>query len=291
MTSTLPRRHNLWPLMGNTIACARRLQVAGRSGRRQAVRNDQGCATIREDKEMTTFALIHGAADVGWYWHLVERELHSRGHETTAPDLPCEDDAAGLTEYADTVVRAAGHLRGSDLVIVAQSFGGFTAPLVAARLRARVIILVAGMIPAPGEKPEDWPAHTGWVQAITEQAARDGGKTGNSDPLVTFYHDVPRDLAEQAVAKGCRAQSDTPGHSLWPLSAWPAIPTRFILCTEDRFFPAGFMRRVVADRLGIVPDEIAAGHCVALSRPKELANMLDGYAASPGEPAATTHWG
>jgi hypothetical protein len=37
------------------------------------------------------------------------------------------------------------------------------------------------------------------------------------------------------------------------------------------------MRRVVAERLGIVPDEIAAGHCVALSRPHELANLLDSY--------------
>lgn len=229
---------------------------------------------------MAAFVLIHGAADVGWSWHLVERELRARGHETTAPDLPCEDDAAGLPEYTDTVARAAGHLRGSDLVVVAQSFGGFTAPLAAIRLRARAIVLVNGMIPAPGEKPEDWPANTGLWQAVAEQAARDGGKTGSHDPLVTFYHDVPRDLAEQAMRKGGRPQSETPGRSPWPLSAWPAIPTRFILCTEDRFFPAAFMRRVVAERLGIVPDQIAAGHCVALSRPRELASMLAGYAAA-----------
>ena len=234
---------------------------------------------------MAAFVLIHGAADVGWYWHLVERELRARGHETTAPDLPCEDDAAGLAEYTDTVARAAGLLRGSDLVVVATSFGGFTAPLAAARLRARAIVLVAGMIPAPGEKPEDWPANTGLWRAVAEQAARDNGKTGSRDPRVTFYHDVPRDLAEQAVARGGRAQSETPGRSPWPLSAWPAIPTKLVLCTEDRFFPAGFMRRVAADRLGIVPDEIAAGHCAALSRPQELASMLAGYATSiPASP-------
>jgi pimeloyl-ACP methyl ester carboxylesterase len=237
---------------------------------------------------MAAFVLIHGAADVGWYWHLVERELRARGHQTVAPDLPCEDDSAGLAEYADTVARAAGHLRGTDLVVVGASFGGFTAPLAAVRLQARVIVLVTGMIPAPGEKPEDWPANTGLVQAIAGQAARDGGKTGSHDPLVTFYHDVPRDLAEQAVAKGGRPQSDTPGRSPWPLRAWPGIPTRFVLCTEDRFFPAAFMRRVVTERLGIVPDQIAAGHCVALSRPKELATMLAGYAVTPGEPPTTT---
>lgn len=236
---------------------------------------------------MTAFVLIHGAADTGWYWHLVERELRAGGHETTAPDLPCGDDAAGLAEYAETVARAAEHLRGGDLIVVAQSFGGFIAPLVTAPLRARAIVLVAGMIPVPGEKPEDWPANTGLWQAVAGQAARDGGKTGSSDPLTTFYHDVPRDLAEQAVRRGGRPQSDTPGRSPWPLSSWPAIPTRFVLCTEDRFFPAGFMRRVVAERLGIVPDQIAAGHCVALSRPKDLASMLIGYAATPGDSPAS----
>jgi hypothetical protein len=231
---------------------------------------------------MAAFALIHGAADVGWYWHLVERELRARGHQTTAPDLPCEDDTAGLAEYADTVARAAGRLRGGDLIVVAQSFGGFTAPLVAAQLQARAIVLVTGMIPVPGEKPEDWPSNTGLWQAIAEQSARDGGTTGSHDPLVTFYHDVPRALAEQAMARGSRPQSDTPGRSPWPLSAWPAIPTRFIVCTEDRFFPAGFMRRVAAERLGIVPDQITAGHCAALSRPRELAGMLAGYAVTGG---------
>ena len=44
------------------------------------------------------------------------------------------------------------------------------------------------------------------------------------------------------MAKGGRAQSDRPGRSPWPLSAWPPVPTRFVLSTEDRFFPAGFVR-------------------------------------------------
>jgi pimeloyl-ACP methyl ester carboxylesterase len=226
---------------------------------------------------MATFVLIHGAGDVGWYWHLVGRELHQRGHEAVAPDLPCDDDSAGLGEYVDTVIDAIGDRR--DLVVVGQSFGGFTAPLVADRLPVDVLVLVAGMVPAPGERAEDWFANNGWEQAVQEQARRDGGRTGSEDPYVVFYHDVPRALAEEAMSKG-RHQSDTPGHSPWPLEAWPAVPTRFVLCTEDRFFPPDFMRRVVSERLAINPDEIMASHCVALSRPKELADMLVSYAAT-----------
>jgi len=225
---------------------------------------------------LSTFVLIHGAGDVGWYWHLVEAELRRRGHDVVSPDLPCDDDSAGLKEYTETVVEAVGGRR--DLVVVGQSFGAFTAPLVADRLPVDVLVLVTGMVPSPGEAPEDWPGNTGYKNAVLEQAARDGGMTGNEDPYVSFYHDVPRELAEAAMSKE-RPQSQTPGVLPWPLDAWPDVPTKFVLCTQDRFFPPDFIRRLVAERLNIVPDEIAGGHCVALSRPKELADILEGYAA------------
>jgi pimeloyl-ACP methyl ester carboxylesterase len=226
----------------------------------------------RMEVTMATFVLIHGGGDAGWYWHLVERELRQRGHDTLAPDLPCDDDSAGLAEYAGTVVKAIGGRRG--LIVAAQSLGGFTAPLVAARVPVDMLVLVAGMIPAPGEAPDDWPTNTGFDEVMRRQAQRYAGQD-------LIYHDVPPALAEQARRKA-RDQSETPGHAPWPLEAWPPVPTRFVLCTEDRFFPPEFMRRVVADRLGVVPDEMAAGHAVALSRPKELANLLASYSATGG---------
>lgn len=223
---------------------------------------------------MATFVLIHGGGDVGWYWHLVADELRRRGHDVVAPNLPCDDDAADLLDYAEAVVDAVGDRH--DLIVVGHSYGGFTASLVADRLPVEVLVLVAGMIPAPGEKPADWWENTGYAQAVQEQARRDGGLTGHDDPFVVFYHDVPRDLAEQALSKE-RSVSETAFNSPWPLEAWPAVATKFVVCTGDRFFPAEFMRRVAAERLGITPDEIAAGHCVALSRPHDLASLLDGY--------------
>jgi alpha-beta hydrolase superfamily lysophospholipase len=221
---------------------------------------------------VATFVLIHGAGDAGWYWHLVERELRLRGHDTLAPDLPCDDDSAGLDEYAGAVVKAIGGRRG--LVVVAQSFGGFTAPLVAARVPVDMLVLVAAMIPAPGEAPGDWPANTGFDEVMSRQARRYAGQD-------LVYQDVPPALAEQA-RRHARGQSDTPGHAPWPLAAWPPVPTRVVLGAHDRFFPAEFMRGVVADRLGVVPDEVAAGHAVALSRPRELASLLDSY-LPPGQ--------
>lgn len=201
--------------------------------------------------------------------------MRAQGHETVAPDLPADDDSAGLDDYADMVVDAVGD-RG-DLVVVGQSFGAFTAPLVARRLAPKALVLVAGMIPSPGEPPNDWWENTGYRRAVDEQAGRDGGLTGNADPYVSFYQDVPRKLAEEAMSKERAHPSVAALNAPWPLDAWPNVPTKFVLCTQDRFFPPDFFRRLVPERLGITPDEIAAGHCVALSRPKELADMLMAY--------------
>jgi pimeloyl-ACP methyl ester carboxylesterase len=199
-------------------------------------------------------------------------ELRKRGHDVVAPDLPCEDDSAGLSEYADVVVDAIGDRTG--LVVVAQSFGGFTAPLVCERVPVALLVLLAGMVPAPGEPPGDWRANTGYEQARREQDERDGPVP--DDDIALFLHDVPPDLAAEALRRG-REQSATPGQRPWPLRAWPKVPTRFLLCRDDRVFPAEFLRRVVRDRLGITPDEMDGSHCVALSRPEELADRLEAY--------------
>ncbi|MCM6771961.1 alpha/beta hydrolase [Nocardia sp. CDC159] len=214
---------------------------------------------------MSTFVLVHGAGDSGWYWHLVATELRSRGHDVVAPDLPAGDDSLELADYVDAVVAAVGDRSG--LVVVGQSFGAFTATLVAERLRAELLILIAGMVPAPGERPDDWWSATGY-----RQSAMDVG-----DTYELYYHDVPRDLADEALRRERDHPSAASGAAPWPLPHWPDVRTKFVLCTEDRLFPPDFLRRVVDERLGITPDEIAAGHCVALSRPAELADLFDRY--------------
>ncbi|MQA73930.1 MAG: alpha/beta fold hydrolase [Solirubrobacterales bacterium] len=219
---------------------------------------------------MATYALIHGAGDSAFYWHLLAAELRERGHEVVAMDLPCDDESAGLSEYTDAVVEAIGDR--TELVVVAQSFGAFTAPLVCARVPVGLMVLVAGMVPLPGERGEDWPANTGFEQAAGEQE-HDAG-----DEIAVFYHDVPPPLAAEALSRG-RDQAEAPGLEPWPLDAWPDVPTRYLLCRDDRLFPAEWMREVVRELLGIDPDEIDGGHCPALSRPRELAERLEAYRA------------
>lgn len=211
---------------------------------------------------MAAFALIHGGGGSAWDWHLVAPALRERGHDPVAVDLPSEDESAGWSEYTDTVVRAVGDR--SDLVVVAHSLGGFTAPLVCARLPAKLLVLVAGMIPSPGEFFSDWWRNSGYEE------------TGYED---VFYHDVPPALAAEARRRE-RNESSKALKEPWPLTAWPETPTRYLLCRDDRMFSAAWARRHAHERLGIEADEIDGGHYISLSRPRELAEHLHAYAAA-----------
>ena len=213
---------------------------------------------------MATFALIHGAGDVGWYWHLVEAELRARGHHTVAPDLPITDETATLVDYAETVIAAIGTPAPEDLVVVGMSFGGYTAPIVASRLPTRHLVLISAMIPQPGEPANQLFKATGYQQEPQE----------DSSDLAVFYHDVPPDLAEEALSRG-RDQSMITWNEPWPLAAWPDVPVTGIVAIRDRIFPATWLRTVMAGRLGVTPLEIDAGHCSALAKPRELADLLD----------------
>jgi pimeloyl-ACP methyl ester carboxylesterase len=210
---------------------------------------------------VATFALIHGGGGTSWDWHLVAPGLREQGHDPVSVDLPSEEASAGWWEYADTVVAAVGDR--SDLVVVGHSLGGFTAPLVCARVPVELLVLVAAMIPSAGELFADWWTNTGYEGSGYEDV---------------FYHDVPAELAAEAR----RRERDETSKALqdpWPLAAWPDVPTRYLLCRDDRMFPAAWARRHARERLGIEPDEMDGGHYITLSRPRELAQLLAAYAA------------
>ncbi len=219
---------------------------------------------------MTTFALIPGAGGTAWYWHRIVPLLAAAGHEAVAVDLPGDDETAGLPEYASTVLAAIGDA--SEVVLVAQSLGGFTAPLVAAKTGVRGIVFVNAMIPVPGETPGAWWAATGWEQARAAAAER-GGYGSELDLAVYFLHDVPPGVAA-AGEPYQRPEADVVFGSVCDFGSWPAVPIRAVAGAEDRFFPAAFQRGLARDRLGIEADVLPGGHLIALSQPERLAAYL-----------------
>ena len=219
---------------------------------------------------MTLFALIPGAGGTAWYWHRVAPLLAAAGHQVIAADLPADDETAGLPEYASTVLAAIGDAR--DVVLVAQSLGGFTAPLVAVKIGVRGIVFVNAMIPVPGETPGAWWAATGWQQARV-QAAERGGYGTELDLATYFLHDVPPEVAA-AGEPYQRPEADVVFGSVCDFGCWPDVPIRAVAGADDRFFPAAFQRALARDRLGSEADVLPGGHLIALSQPERLAAYL-----------------
>ena len=116
---------------------------------------------------------------------------------------PVRDPSAGWWDYVDAVVEAIDERR--ELVVVGHSLGGFTAPLVCARMPVDLLVLVAAMIPSPGELFDDWWASSGYEAS------------GYDD---VFYHDVPPDLAAEARRRE-REEAARALREPWPLAAWP----------------------------------------------------------------------
>jgi hypothetical protein len=219
---------------------------------------------------MTSFVLIPGAGGAAWYWHRVVPLLRDAGHDAVAVDLPADDETAGLPEYARLAADATGGR--DDVVLVAQSLGAFTAPLVATAVALRGLVLVNAMIPVPGETPGDWWEATGWDDARVA-AARAGGYSTDFDLAVYFLHDVPPDVAA-AGEPYQRPEAAAVFRSVCDFAGWPAIPIRVVAGADDRFFPAAFQRRVASERLGVEPDVLPGGHLIALSQPAPVAAYL-----------------
>jgi hypothetical protein len=222
---------------------------------------------------MTSFVLIPGAGtDPRVYGRTIEM-LGALGHAAIAPALPLDDPEATPSDHAEAILEALPDER--EVVVVAQSLGAFAGPLVAARAPVSQLILLAPMIPSPGETAGEWWGDVRHGEAIPEVLERFGPMSdwGADAAAEVFLHDV-----DPAVALASERYVGAPGAGMfsepWPLDAWPAVPTRVLIPREDRLFPREFQRRIARERLGLEIDEMAGGHVPMLSRPGELAERL-----------------
>jgi pimeloyl-ACP methyl ester carboxylesterase len=208
-----------------------------------------------------TYVLIPGAGCTPWHWHPLTTELQARGQEVIAVDLPCDDESAGLSSYCEAVVTAIGER--TELVLVAHSLGGFTAPAVCERLPVDLVVFVAGMIPRPGEVVNEYWGHTEYEW--------------DGDPESDFFfQDLSPGLAAEA-RRQLRPQAGKPMDDPALFERWPDVATRAVIATEDLLFPADYLHRLTVERLGFLPDKIGGGHFPMLGHSGELADLLETY--------------
>ncbi|MEO1060378.1 MAG: alpha/beta fold hydrolase [Actinomycetota bacterium] len=228
---------------------------------------------------MATFLLLHGAASSGWYWHRVESLLVAAGHRVVAPDLPADDPDAGIDRYVATALDALGEgAEDGGLVVVAQSMAGVFAPVLATRRATDHLVLLAAMVPVPGERGHDWWGAVGQAEAQRRRFVGLGLDPSQvDDPDVVYGHDVPAEVWIEA-GRRVREQSGRPFGDPCPIECWPSVPTTVVAAADDRLFPLELQRRVAHERLGLKVVVVPGGHLPALSEPSAVAEVLLGVA-------------
>jgi pimeloyl-ACP methyl ester carboxylesterase len=222
------------------------------------------------------FLLLHGACHGGWCFDEIAARLTAAGHEVTAPDLPCDDVAAGLAEYRDAALTALGG-QPDDLVVIGHSLGALVVPLIADRVPSRRIVMLAGIVGAPQSSLESLADE----DADRDLPLGDDGLEFDDRGLFRFtpagarrllYPDCAPDVAESAVAR-LRYQ-----RSMWTqvadFDAWPDVETMSITCEDDLIISPEWSDRVARERLGVEPIHLPGGHSPFLSRPDDLAEVL-----------------
>jgi pimeloyl-ACP methyl ester carboxylesterase len=223
---------------------------------------------------MTSFGLIHGGGMGAWCWERVIPELERRGCTVAVVDLPVDDDAAGLDEYARFCAQAFVDL--DEPIVVGHSLGGLVVPLVAAELAARRMVFLCAMVPEPGRSAAQQLAPDPTMVAAE---IAPGGNDTDIEPatpeqaIALLYQDCTHADALWALSQ-MRRQSDVPWRQPNPLAVWPGIASTYIVGADDRCVLPTWGRGVSIGRLGAPAVELPTGHSPFVSAPQLLADAL-----------------
>jgi pimeloyl-ACP methyl ester carboxylesterase len=219
-----------------------------------------------------SFVLVPGAGGNAGYWQLVEPLIQQAGFGGVGVSLP-NWPGATFADHADAIVAAAG--TATEITLVAQSMGAFSAPLTCNRLPVAELVLLNAMIPAPGETAGEWWGNTGQAEALRANDLREGrDPDAGFDAQSHFLHDLTPDVLAALTQSGDEEPVESLFETPFPLDQWPDVPTSVLAGHDDRFFPIEFQRRVAKDRLGLEVEELPGGHLLALSQPEALVARL-----------------
>ncbi len=226
-------------------------------------------------------ALVHGSYHGAWCWELLTPELERLGHRVITMDLPISDPSLGAADYAAAVEAALDP--DSEPVLVGHSMAGLVIPLVAARRPIRRLVFLTAFLPKPGlsadqqrkSEPIDGqlpPTTAEWVDL-----GQDVWMVGPNTATELFFDDATPAMARWATQR-LRPQSYGVMKEVTPLVAWPDVESRSIVCRDDRALNPVWVRAAARERLGVDPIELPGGHSPFLTRPAELARVLDSIA-------------
>jgi pimeloyl-ACP methyl ester carboxylesterase len=218
------------------------------------------------------YCLVHGSTQNATGWNRLVPELEKFGHEAVRMNLPDNEPDAGATRYAEVIADCIPPHR-SDAIVVAHSASGLFLPFVLNYREVGRLVFLAAVVPKPGVslldqlRAEPDMLNPKWL-----------GKDPTKDPQIArrfLFHDCPPEVTEWALTTLRLTYARGAMSEIYPGPGWPDVPMSYIVCADDRTVQPGWSRRIARERLGVEAVELPGGHCPHVSRPGELARVLD----------------
>jgi len=224
---------------------------------------------------VASFVLVHGSGQNASCWTRLAAALQERGHEVVAPELPKHATDWELEDHAAWIADAVPDL---DAVVVAHSLSGVFLPLVGSMCDCSLLVFLAAVIPEPGKAlraqlTEDASMFSSeWIAA----GSRWFDKTQTESLAREFlFHDCDESTIAWALHTMQPYETEHLVTQVAPFEEWPPVALASIVATEDRTLSPDWIQRTTRRVLRQEAIEVRAGHCPHVSRPAELALVLD----------------
>lgn len=225
---------------------------------------------------------VHGACvkDGDWWWRPTADLLAARGVASVAPALPScgetgEPGGASGPGLPEDVAAVRNVLLASEepTIIVAHSYGGVVATEASAGVGSVVrMVFIASFLPDVGEALADFGGNDPAPYLDIDEEA--GTVAVREDSLIeTFLADCAPSIQAEARQHLARQSVRVMVESV-AAAAWRAVPTTYVVCSEDRGTPVALQRECArrADRV----IELPTGHHPFLSRPEMVCDVILG---------------
>jgi pimeloyl-ACP methyl ester carboxylesterase len=220
-----------------------------------------------------TFVLIHGGMHGAWCWDPMVPHLDG---SSLAVDLPGRGKKPGdlekltLADFAASVVADVEAARISRAILVGHSMAGLTIPAVIERIPERVagVVFVSCLIPRDGQSlwsAMSMEAASGTPQGLDLAEARrmfcnDMDETQARFNLERLCPEAPRPMSEPVSLAGLRRP----------------LPRSYVKLLRDQALPPALQDEFIRNAgPGCQVIELDAGHNAMVSRPRELAAILN----------------
>lgn len=241
--------------------------------------------------------LIHGGSHSARCWQPTISELARQSPHTQvlAVDLPgrgavpADLGTVTVQDWVDSTIAQIDAAGLSDVVLVAHSMGGLTAPGVAAALgaeRVRALVMVAACIPPQGGTVMDTLSPL-LRRGIERQARKGGAAPPLAKPLASmfFCNGMSKEQKRFVLDQLCDDASQTAREAIDRSLLPDTIPRTWVLTGRDRALRPKQQRQFMHNLGGVGRViEIDTCHDVMVSEPTRLAEVL----LTAGAEAATS---